>query len=307
MTELDVIEDAASDPAAATTAHRITVMGQPLSSLPEDLYIPPDALEVFLETFEGPLDLLLYLIRRQNLNILDIPVLRITQQYMQYIALMAEMRLELAAEYLVMAALLAEIKSRILLPRAPVEDEDPGDPRMELVRRLQEYERFKTAAEHLDALPRMGRELHQASARPEVIPMDAPLPQPSLRELMLAFREVLMRAELFTRHQVTREPLSVRERMTHILELVRNGPRHFADLCDPGEGRAGVVVCLLAILEMVKLSMIDLVQENPFAELMIDAARPRQYVDVDAATDAAPPPASDDDTADTQDNDAFER
>ena len=258
----------------------VKVNGQLLEKLPEDLYIPPDALEVFLDAFEGPLDLLLYLIRRQNLNILDIPVHKITLQYMQYIALMADLRLELAAEYLVMAALLAEIKSRILLPRQITEEEDVSDPRMELVRRLQEYERFKSAAETLDGMPRMGRELHRASARPEVIPSDAPLPQPALRELMLAFRDVMLRAELFTHHQITREPLSVRERMTHILERVSRGPARLIDLCDPEEGRMGVVVCLLALLEMVKLSMIDLVQKDPFAEVVIGPAKPHEYVEV---------------------------
>lgn len=286
MTEMEVVT---AVPEAEEGAVRAKVLGQPLANLPEDLYIPPDALEVFLETFEGPLDLLLYLIRKQNLNILDIPVLKITQQYMQYIGLMRELRLELAAEYLVMAALLAEIKSRILLPRAPVEEEEPGDPRMELVRRLQEYERFKTAAENLDALPRMGRDLHPAGAKPEAIPVDAPLPQPTLRELMLAFRDVLLRAELFTHHTVAREPLSVRERMTHILERVRSGPARFEELCDLGEGRAGVVVCLLAILEMVKLAMIDLVQEGPFADVLIDAARAVESDDGPAdAADADP-------------------
>ncbi|MGQ0529788.1 MAG: segregation and condensation protein A [Panacagrimonas sp.] len=293
MSELDAIIEVEDAAAPVESERLVKVNGQPLDKLPEDLYIPPDALEVFLEAFEGPLDLLLYLIRRQNLNVLDIPVLKITQQYMQYIGLMAEMRLELAAEYLVMAALLAEIKSRILLPRQLSEEEEQGDPRMELVRRLQEYERFKTAAENLEALPRMGRELHQASARPEVIPVDAPLPQPGLRELMLAFRDVLMRAELFTRHQITREPLTVRERMAHILERVQSaGAQRFEDLCDPDEGRAGVVVCLLAILEMVKLSMIDLVQESPFAELMIDSPRPHEYVEVEEETaiEKLPPP-----------------
>jgi segregation and condensation protein A len=258
----------------------VKVNGQLLDKLPEDLYIPPDALEVFLEAFEGPLDLLLYLIRRQNLNILDIPVHKITLQYMQYIALMRDLRLELAAEYLVMAALLAEIKSRILLPRQITEEEDVSDPRMELVRRLQEYERFKSAAETLDGMPRMGRELHRASARPEVVPSDAPLPKPGLRELMLAFRDVMVRGELFTHHQISREPLTVRERMTHILERVSMGPARFADLCDPEEGRMGVVVCLLALLEMVKLSMIDLVQDDPFAELVIGPAKPHEYVEV---------------------------
>lgn len=286
MNESDaVVESPAELPLAGDAERQIKVNGQPLEKMPEDLYIPPDALEVFLEAFEGPLDLLLYLIRRQNLNILDIPVLKITQQYMQYIALMQDLRLELAAEYLLMAALLAEIKSRILLPRQMTEEEDVSDPRMELVRRLQEYERFKTAAETLDSLPRMGRELHRASARPEVIPSDAPLPRPGLQELLLAFREVMLRAELFTRHQVTREPLTVRERMTHILERVSAGPARFVDLCDPDEGRMGVVVCLLALLEMVKLSMIDLVQEGPFAEVTIGAARPREYVEVSQELD----------------------
>lgn len=280
MNESDAIIDVPDAP-VVEPEHHIKVNGQPLAQLPEDLYIPPDALEVFLDAFEGPLDLLLYLIRKQNLNILDIPVLKITQQYMQYIGLMAEMRLELAAEYLVMAALLAEIKSRILLPRHVEAEEDVSDPRMELVRRLQEYERFKSAAENLDALPRMGRELHQASARPEVVPSEAPPPQPKLRELMLAFRDVMLRAELFTRHHISREPLTVRERMTHILERVQAGPARFADLCDPEEGRAGVVVCLLAVLEMVKLAMIDLVQETPFAEVMIGAAKPKQYTEIE--------------------------
>lgn len=253
---------------------RPKVHGHALEKMPEDLYIPPDALQVFLEAFEGPLDLLLYLIRRQNLNILDIPVLKITQQYLQYIALMQELRLELAAEYLLMAALLAEIKSRMLLPRPIEVEEEQGDPRMELVRRLQEYERFKTAAEQLDKLPRMGRELHGASAKPEVIPIVVPMVMPNLRELMLAFRDVMMRAALFTRHQVSREPLSVRERMTRLLTLVQTGPKRFIELIDPTEGRAGVVVCLLAILELVKLSAIDLVQDGPFTEIMIDTGRP---------------------------------
>ena len=285
MNESDAVVESPELPLASDADRQVKVNGQLMEKLPEDLYIPPDALEVFLEAFEGPLDLLLYLIRRQNLNILDIPVLKITQQYMQYIGLMQDMRLELAAEYLLMAALLAEIKSRILLPRQMTEEEDHSDPRMELVRRLQEYERFKTAAETLDALPRMGRELHRASARPDVIPSDVPLPRPGLHELMMAFREVMLRAELFTRHQVTREPLSVRERMTYILDRVNAGPARFADLCDPDEGRMGVVVCLLALLEMVKLSMIDLVQDGPFAEVMIGAARPREYVEVSQELD----------------------
>jgi segregation and condensation protein A len=251
------------------------VHGQTLDKLPEDLYIPPDALEVFLDAFEGPLDLLLYLIRRQNLNILDIPVLKITQQYIQYISLMHELRLELAAEYLVMAALLAEIKSRMLLPRPPPDEEDQGDPRMELVRRLQEYERFKTASENMDALPRIGRELFIAQARPEVIPASAQLPQPTLRELIMAFREVMLRAELFSRHQISREPLSVRERMSHILSRLQGGSKRLTDLIDPEEGRAGVVVCLLAILELSRSALVQMQQDEAFAPLFIAVARAR--------------------------------
>jgi len=284
MSELVAIDDAL-ELIDSEADKRPKVHGLALEKLPEDLYIPPDALRVFLDAFEGPLDLLLYLIRRQNLNILDIPVLKITQQYLQYIALMQELRLELAAEYLLMAALLAEIKSRMLLPR-PIElEEEQGDPRMELVRRLQEYERFKTAAEQLDKLPRMGRELHGASAKPDVIPTAIPMVMPNLRELMLAFREVMMRAALFTRHQVTREPLSVRERMTRLLTLVATGPKRFIELIDPAEGRAGVVVCLLAILELVKLSAIDLVQEGPFTEIMIDTGRPVSDAAIEEAVD----------------------
>ena len=278
LTEKETLTEEAAPEAG--TLHDYKVKGEPLDALPEDLYIPPDALRVILEAFEGPLDLLLYLIRRQNLNILEIPVQKITEQYMQYIALMQDMRLELAAEYLVMAALLAEIKSRILLPRPVTEEEEVSDPRMELVRRLQEYERFKTAAENIEAMPRMGRELHAASARPEVVPSEAPLPQPALRDLLKAFRDVLNRAEMFTHHQVAREPLSVRERMTHILDRVRGAPAHFRDLCDPAEGRAGVVVVLLAILEMAKLAMIQVQQDDAFSELMICPARP---------SDAPPP------------------
>ena len=261
--------------AVAVDASRLPkVMGQTLDKLPEDLYIPPDALEVFLDAFEGPLDLLLYLIRRQNLNILDIPVLKITQQYIQYIGLMHELRLELAAEYLVMAALLAEIKSRMLLPRPPADEEDEGDPRMELVRRLQEYERFKTASESLEVMPRVGRDLFIAQARPEVIPVSAQLPQPSLRELIMAFRDVMQRAELFTRHQISREPLSVRERMSHILAKLNGGAKQFMDLIDLEEGKAGVVVCLLAVLELARSSLIHIKpQDSAFAPLFIEVGK----------------------------------
>ena len=249
--------------------------GQTMEKLPDDLYIPPDALQVFLTAFEGPLDLLLYLIRRQNLNILDIPVHAITKQYIRYIELMKNLRLELAAEYLVMAALLAEIKSRMLLPKPVEADEGSEDPRMELVRRLQEYERFKAAAEHLDALPRMGRELHGASAKPEVVKLEAPLPIPHLRELLMAFRDVLHRAAMFSKHQVSREPLSVRARMSSVLARVKQGPCELMDLVDEAEGKAGVIVVLLAILELTKLFLIDLVQEGPFQPVRLAAPKPR--------------------------------
>ncbi|MEK6805428.1 MAG: ScpA family protein [Pseudomonadota bacterium] len=256
------------------------IQGQQMDKLPDDLYIPPHALEVFLEAFEGPLDLLLYLIRKQNLNILDIPLLKITQQYMEYISLMSTLKLELAAEYLVMAALLAEIKSRLLLPK-PVEGEEDGDdPRMTLVRRLQEYERFKTASENLDQMPRVGRDLFLAQARPERIATPAQtLPVPQIRELIEAFRDAMERAEMFTHHSIAREPLSVRERMSRILALISGGkPAAFHELCDPVEGRLGVVVCLLAVLELVKGAMADLTQEKPFAPLLIAVARARQAV-----------------------------
>lgn len=257
------------------------INGQSLDKLPEDLYIPPDAMEVFLDAFEGPLDLLLYLIRRQNLNILDIPVLKITQQYIQYISLMSELRLELAAEYLVMAALLAEIKSRILLPRPPPDEEEQGDPRMELVRRLQEYERFKTAAEALEVLPRVGRDTFIAQARPEVISVSTQLPAPAIRDLLMAFQEVMQRSQLFTHHSVSREPLSVRERMSHILSRVQAGPKSFMDLLDPDEGRAGIVVCLLALLELTRSALIEMKQEAAFAPLLIDVARARAVTEDD--------------------------
>ncbi len=253
------------------------VNGHALAKLPDDLYIPPDALSVILEAFEGPLDLLLYLIRRQNLNILDIPVHTITKQYVTYIELMTDLRLELAAEYLVMAALLAEIKSRILLPKPVREDASAEDPRMELVRRLQEYERFKIAAEAIDQLPRMGRELHLASAKPEVIRTEHPLPVPGLRELLMAFREAIQRSALFSTHQIAREPLSVRARMSRVLEQLQNGPKDFIQLVDLREGKGGIVVVLLAILELTKLALIELVQEGPFEAILLDIAKPPEF------------------------------
>ncbi|MCP5141791.1 MAG: segregation/condensation protein A [Gammaproteobacteria bacterium] len=249
------------------------VQGAPVTQIPQDLYIPPDALEVFLEAFEGPLDLLLYLIKRQNLDILDIPIADITRQYMSYIELMKDLRLELAGEYLLMAAVLAEIKSRMLLPRPPSEEGEEEDPRAELVRRLQEYERFKKAAADIDDLPRVGRDIHLVGtelAERKVLRLQ---PQVDLQELLLAFRDVMSRADMFSSHQVEREPLSVRERMSQVLSLLRPGNfTPFETLFDPAEGRPGAVVTFLAVLELLKETLIDLVQNEPFAPIHVKAA-----------------------------------
>ncbi|WP_061289814.1 segregation and condensation protein A [Azotobacter vinelandii] len=246
------------------------VYGQALTELPQDLYIPPDALEVFLEAFEGPLDLLLYLIRKQNIDILDIPVAEITRQYMGYVELMKAARLELAAEYLVMAAMLAEVKSHMLLPRSVAAEEEEEDPRAELIRRLQEYERYKRAAEELDDLPRVGRELHPALLEAPQAQMRRRLPMVGLDELLLAMAEVLRRAELFESHQVSREALSTRERMSEVLERLRGGGFvPFVQLFQVGEGRLGVVVTFMAVLELIKESLVELVQTEPFAPIHV--------------------------------------
>ncbi len=248
------------------------VRGQPWTALPKDLYIPPEALEVFLETFEGPLDLLLYLIRRQNLDILDIPIAEITAQYMDYVELMREVDLELAAEYLVMAALLAEIKSRMLLPQPEAAEDEEVDPRAELVRRLQEYERFKQAAEALDALPRMGRDCFQGRAALDRGELRRAPPDVDLHEVLLAFKAVLQRADLFTHHRVERESLSVRERMAQVLARLQ-GDRFsaFGELFDFREGRQGAVVTFLALLELVKEGLVELVQPTGFAPIHVRA------------------------------------
>ncbi|MDT8438760.1 MAG: segregation/condensation protein A [Wenzhouxiangellaceae bacterium] len=247
-----------------------TVRGQPLLKLPDDLYIPPDALEVFLDAFEGPLDLLLYLIRRQNIDIVDIPMAEITRQYIGYIEMMHDMRIELAAEYLVMAAILAEIKSRMLLPRPQIESEDEGDPRVELIRRLQEYERFKQAAEDLDQLPRLERDVVVARAE-FVEPRKVQLPpEVELREVLLALRDVMARAELFARHQIEREPLSVRERMSRIVQSLSGDEfMRFEQMFDLAEGRAGAVVTLLALLELLRERLVELVQQDLFGPIYL--------------------------------------
>ena len=247
------------------------VNGEDYTKLPDDLYIPPDALRVFLDTFEGPLDLLLYLIRAQNIDILNIPVARITHQYLEYVNLMQAANL--AAEYLLMAAWLGEIKSRLLLPR-PVnaEGEEEADPRAELIRRLQEYERFKQAAEHIDSLPCEGRDFFVAQAQAPDYQRPVEPPQVELRELLLALQDVLSRADLTVSHQISRESLSLRERMSNILELLR-GQRFvpFVQLFSVSEGRLGVVVSFMAILELVKEGLIDIVQADAFADLHVRA------------------------------------
>ncbi|MDX1697919.1 MAG: ScpA family protein [Thiohalobacterales bacterium] len=249
------------------------VRGQAVESLPTDLYIPPDALQVFLEAFEGPLDLLLYLIRRQNLDITDIPVADITRQYVEYIEIMQDMQLELVGEYLVMSATLAEIKSRMLLPRPVAEDEDEEDPRAELIRRLQEYERYKQAAEDIDALPRLGRDVFQAEAEvPERKVIKLP-PEVDLRDLIAAFQDVMKRVSMYEHHHVQLEALSVRERMSIVLSRVSPDRfTAFSELFTVEEGRMGVVVTFLAILELVKESLLDLTQSEPFAPIHVKAA-----------------------------------
>ncbi len=266
------------------------VDGEPVTALPQDLYIPPYALQVFLEAFEGPLDLLLYLIRRQNIDILDIPIAEITKQYVQYIELMNELQLELAGEYLVMAAMLAEIKSRMLLPRPEAEEEEEDDPRAELVRRLQEYERFKKAAQDISDLPRMERDVFPAVADAPERKVVQKMPDVTMKELLLAFHDVLKRAEMFSHLHVTREPLSVRQRMSEVLARVKAGSfTSFPELFDAEEGRMGVAVTFIAILELLKESLIEVVQADEFAPLHVRAASAVRLVDDE---EAAAPEAS---------------
>ncbi len=261
-----------SDSDAPLQLQLALVYGEAVTELPLDLYIPPDALEVILEAFEGPLDLLLYLIRKQNIDILDIPVAEITRQYMSYVELMKSVRLELAAEYLVMAAMLAEIKSRMLLPRSTEVEEEEGDPRAELIRRLQEYERFKAAAEGIDELPRVGRDVLIPRLEAPQAKVRKLLPQVSLEEILLSMAEVMRRNDLFESHQITRETLSTRERMSEVLERLKGGAFvPFVELFSAEEGKLGVVVTFMAILELVKESLIELVQNEPFAPIHVRA------------------------------------
>ncbi len=263
--------ESATDKDCAAAPSIALVNGTPYTELPEDLYIPPDALEVFLETFEGPLDLLLYLIRRQNLDILDIPIAAITRQYIAYIDMMAEMRMELAAEYLLMAAILAEIKSRLLLPRVETSEAEEDDPRAELVRRLQEYERFKTAAEEIDKLPRCERDVFElGGVDTSTLTVRKVFPPVELTDILLAFQDVLQRAERSTHHRILREPLSVRERMSSVLFRLKEKPLlAFTELFNRREGRQGALVSLLAILELCKERFIEIIQEEPLGELYI--------------------------------------
>ncbi len=274
------------------------VEGQPVTEMPRDLYIPPQALEVFLEAFEGPLDMLLYLIRRQGLDILDIPIAEITRQYMRYIELMQVLQLELAGEYLLMAATLAEVKSRMLLPRIASEDAaDESDPRAELVRRLQEYERFKRAAEGIDHMPRLDRDTWIASADLVDRKIVRIPPQVTLQEMLSAFQEVLSRSNMFAHHHIQREPLSVRQRMTEVLSsLTTSTFVDFVQLFRPEEGRRGVTVTFVAVLELLREGLIEIVQAEAYAPLHVRLGNPAPYLKL-VADDGA---ANDDDLARTQ-------
>jgi segregation and condensation protein A len=256
------------------------VDGEPVTEMPRDLYIPPQALEVFLEAFEGPLDLLLYLIRRQNLDILDIPIADITRQYMEYIQLMQELDLELAGEYLLMAAMLAEIKSRMLLPRLSDGGDEEEDPRAELVRRLQEYERYKQAAEDIDVLPRLDRDVHPAVAELTHRQVVRMMPEVALQEMLVAFKDVVQRAEMFAHLHVQRETLSVRQRMSDVLALLEGvGLVEFIRLFRPEEGRLGVTVTFAAILELLREQLVEIAQAEPYQPLYVRRIDP----DPDAA------------------------
>ncbi|CAB1277215.1 segregation and condensation protein A [Candidatus Nitrosacidococcus tergens] len=250
------------------------IQGCPVTELPKDLYIPPDALEIFLESFEGPLDLLLYLIKKQNLNILDIPIATITHQYVEYIEILQGLRLELAAEYLVMSAWLAEIKSQMLLPQPQKDTEEEIDPRAELIRRLQEYEQYKQAAEDLDSLPRVGRDLFETTAYFSSKYIPRPEVKLELNDLLVAFKEMFTRVEKFTHHHITQESLSVRARMVEILDRVRVTPDSFCtfmDLFHLNEGRLGIVVTFLAILELIKESLIEVTQTEIYSVIHVRA------------------------------------
>jgi segregation and condensation protein A len=277
------------------------VEGQPVTELPRDLYIPPQALEVFLEAFEGPLDLLLYLIRRQNLDILDIPIAEITRQYTRYIELMQVLQLELAGEYLLMAATLAEVKSRMLLPRPAAEAGEDADPRAELVRRLQEYERFKRAAEGIDRMARLERDTWVATAELVDRKVTRIAPQVTLQEMLLAFQEVLARSDMFAHHHVQREPLSVRQRMSDVLSaLSASSFLDFVRLFSADEGRRGVTVTFVAILELLREGLIEIVQSEAYGPLHVRLGNPARHLKLVADDDAGTAAAANDDLARNQ-------
>ncbi|MGO9514158.1 MAG: segregation and condensation protein A [Steroidobacteraceae bacterium] len=295
--ELTLVPHVAANAAAPAPAQAempfAVVEGQPITELPRDLYIPPQALEVFLEAFEGPLDMLLYLIRRQNLDILDIPIAEITRQYMRYIELMQELQLELAGEYLLMAATLAEVKSRMLLPRLHTAEPDEADPRAELVRRLQEYERFKRAAEGIERMPRLERDTWVASAELVDRKVVRIAPKVTLQEMLLAFQDVLSRNDMFAHLHVQREPLSVRQRMTEVLSALSvSAFVDFVRLFRPEEGRMGVTVTFVAILELLREGLIEIVQSEAYGPLHVRLANPARHLklvaDEDAANDKEP-------------------
>jgi segregation and condensation protein A len=265
------------------------VEGQPIVEMPRDLYIPPQALEVFLEAFEGPLDMLLYLIRRQNLDILDIPIAEITRQYMRYIELMQVLQLELAGEYLLMAATLAEVKSRMLLPRVGTDAAaEEADPRAELVRRLQEYERFKRAAEGIDRMPRLDRDTWTATAELVDRKVVRIPPQVTLQEMLIAFQDVLSRSDMFAHHHVQREPLSVRQRMTDVLTLLTGTAFvDFVKLFAAEEGRRGVTVTFVAVLELMREGLIEIVQSEAYAPLHVRLGNPARHLTLVADDGAA--------------------
>lgn len=248
------------------------VDGKPVTSIPQDLYIPPDALSVILQAFEGPLDLLLYLIRKQNMDILNIDVCSITRQYLEYIDAAKSLKFELAAEYLLMAAMLAEIKSRMLLPKPKNEDGEEIDPRAELIRRLQQYERFKKAAEDIDTLPRFDRDFFSARIEAKTIENHQEGPDVRLEDLILALKGVLERSDHFVSHQIEREVLSTRERMSRILShLSATAFLPFEEFFSAEEGRQGVVVTFLAIMELVKEQLVELIQVDTFGAIHVKA------------------------------------
>jgi segregation and condensation protein A len=248
------------------------VRGEPVLQMPRDLYIPPDALEVFLDTFQGPLDLLLYLIRKANVDILDIPMAQLTSQYIEYVEVMRHKNLELAAEYLVMAAMLMEIKSRMLLPRPPSLNDIEEDPRAELVRRLLEYEQMKLAAQKIESMPQLGRDYFQVEVWIEQTLVDR-LPQVAMPDLEAAWRTLLSRAKLTQRHHITRDELSVREYMSVILRKLTPGEFvEFTDLFDTSRGVPVLVVNFLAVLELVRETLIHVTQSEPFAAIYVKLA-----------------------------------